>query len=98
MYVGMKKKFFFPLSRWWPGEVIKPSAIPDNILRRKPGKCMFVMRFCGSHDFCWTYHGRALPYIPPSEGQAAWRKTGLKSNDMAYQKGIVQCIHVHVVM
>lgn len=78
----------FGIWRWWPGEVIKPSAIPDNILRRKPGKCMFVMRFCGSHDFCWTYHGRALPYVPPSEGQAAWRKTGLKSNDMAYQKAL----------
>lgn len=52
----------FGVWRWWPSEVVLPEDIPDNILSKKPGDCMFVVRFCGSRDFCWTYHGRVLPY------------------------------------
>lgn len=60
---------FFPVvfHRWWPSEVVSPEDIPDNILVKKPGDCMFVVRFCGSREFCWTYHGRAIPYSEETE-------------------------------
>ena len=29
---------------------------------------MFVVKFYGSHDYCWTFHGRVLPYT--TEGGA----------------------------
>ena len=57
----------YSLCRWWPSEVVHPEDIPDNILARKPGDCMFVVRFCGSRDFCWTYHGRVIPYMGGNE-------------------------------
>ena len=54
--------------RWWPGEVVSPDAIPDNLSSKKPGPCMFVVKFYGTHDYCWTFHGRVLPYT--TEGGA----------------------------
>lgn len=53
--------------RWWPGEIVQPNAIPDNMVTKKPGPCMFLVRFCGSEDYGWSYHGRMLPYAPDEE-------------------------------
>lgn len=73
--------------RWWPSEVVQPEDIPDNILPKKPGDCMFVVRFCGSRDFCWTYHGRVIPYIDGSEleGIKSHHKKSKSSDN--YKKG-----------
>ena len=30
---------------------------------------MFVVKFCGSHDYGWTYHGRTLPYVMDELGE-----------------------------
>lgn len=77
----------FVLYRWWPSEVVAPEDIPDNILIKKPGDCMFVVRFCGSRDFCWTYHGRVLPYTDETEldGMKSHHKKPKASDN--YKKG-----------
>ena len=73
--------------RWWPSEVVHPDDIPDNILAKKPGDCMFVVRFCGSQDFCWTYHGRVLPYSDEMELEARGHHKKPKTTDN-YKKGV----------
>ena len=71
--------------RWWPCEVIHPSSIPDNILSKKPGEGMFVVRFCGSQDFAWSYHGRTVPYTENYDIVQPHRKQ--KTTDAAFKKG-----------
>ena len=72
--------------RWWPCEVILPNSVPDNIVSKKPGDGMFVVRFCGSQDFAWTYHGRIVPYTENFDiGQKPHRKP--KAADAAFKKG-----------
>ena len=72
--------------RWWPCEVILPNSIPDNIVAKKPGDGMFVVRFCGSQDFAWTYHGRTVPYTENFDiGQKPHRKP--KAADAAFKRG-----------
>ena len=83
--------------RWWPGEVVLPNAIPDNLLPKKAGQCMFVVKFCGSNDYCWTYHGRTLPYtLEEDVGEATVKKRKgwspkkcRHSSDSVFQKGTV---------
>lgn len=88
MWPSMCTLFFSLSSRWWPSEVVLPEDIPDNILSKKPGDCMFVVRFCGSRDFCWTYHGRVLPYTYEAdlEGMRGHKKPKTTDN---YKKGAV---------
>ena len=78
--------------RWWPCEVIHPSSIPDNILSKKPGKGMFVVRFCGSQDFAWSYHGRTVPYTENYDIVTPHRKQ--KTTDAAFKKGNYTCTNV----
>ena len=66
--------------------MILPNSIPDNIVSKKPGDGMFVVRFCGSQDFAWTYHGRIVPYTENFDiGQKPHRKP--KAADAAFKKG-----------
>jgi len=65
--------------------VVAPDEIPDNILSKKPGECMFVVRFCGSKEYCWTYHGRVIPYTEDSDSVDGIRKR-VKTMDK-YQQG-----------
>lgn len=81
------------LLRWWPSEVVLPEDIPDNILSKKPGDCMFVVRFCGSRDFCWTYHGRVLPYTAEAELEGMRGHKKPKTSDDNYKKGAVLWKH-----
>lgn len=85
-------RFSLLLCRWWPGEVVFPNSIPDNLIPRNPGQNMFVVRFCGSHDYCWTYHGRTLPYTYSSEGGKIstgrkWLPAKKPGADVLYRKG-----------
>eukprot|EP00731_Ephydatia_muelleri_P021369 Em0013g1096a len=69
--------------RWWPGEVVQPDEVPDNLSLKKPGPCMFVVKFYGTHDYCWTYHGRVLPYTTEGGaiGEGMVDKRGLCASD-----------------
>lgn len=31
--------------RWWPGQVIPMTDVPENIRKKKPGEGMFVVRY-----------------------------------------------------
>ena len=31
---------------------------------------MFLVKFCGSEDYGWSYHGRMLPYAPDEDDGA----------------------------
>ena len=33
------------LCRWWPGLVVPMDDVPDNIVRKRPGEGMFVVRY-----------------------------------------------------
>ena len=66
--------------------MIHPKDVPDNIVTKKPGDCMFVVRFCGSQDYSWTYHGRALSFTGAGE-EIACKTKGRTSTDAAYHKG-----------
>jgi hypothetical protein len=90
MYIHVYYTFIYSHTltafRWWPCEVILPNSIPDNIVSKKPGDGMFVVRFCGSQDFAWTYHGRIVPYTENFDiGQKPHRKP--KAADAAFKKG-----------
>ena len=69
--------------RWWPGEVVQPNEVPDNLSLKKPGPCMFVVKFYGTHNYCWTYHGRVLPYTTEGGaiGEGMVDKRGLCASD-----------------
>lgn len=70
-----------------------PDDVPDNIALKKPGDGMFVVRFCGSRDFCWTYHGRVLPYTDEAEleGMRGHKKPKASDN---YKKGMLRWLRV----
>ena len=45
-----------------------------------------MVRFCGSQDFAWTYHGRVVPYTENFDyGAKPHRKA--KAADAAFKKG-----------
>lgn len=69
--------------------MVHPEDIPDNILAKKPGDCMFVVRFCGSRDFCWTYHGRVLPYSDDDLEMRSHHKKPKATDN--YKKGTSCC-------
>ena len=74
---------FYIFCRWWPGEVVPLDAVPDNLFLKKPGPCMFVVKFYGTHDYCWTYHGRVLPYTTEGGaiGEGMVDKRGIFASD-----------------
>lgn len=48
--------------RWWPGLILFPNDVPDNILKLPHVKGEFVVKFFGSHDHYWVNRGRAFLY------------------------------------
>ena len=49
---------------------------------------LWSVNFCGSRDFCWTYHGRVLPYSDEMELEARGRHKKPKTTDN-YKKGVL---------
>ncbi|KAF9823981.1 hypothetical protein SFRURICE_020683 [Spodoptera frugiperda] len=48
--------------RWWPGIVLHPSEIPENIMAVKHNLGEFVVRFFGQYDHYWVNRGRVFPF------------------------------------
>lgn len=48
--------------RWWPGEVVHPFDIPDNIMRLRHDIGEFVTQFLGSRDYFWLNRCRVFLY------------------------------------
>ena len=44
-----------------------------------------MVRFCGSQDFAWSYHGRTVPYTENYDIVQPHRKQ--KTTDAAFKKG-----------
>ena len=42
--------------RWWPGQVVPMSDIPDNIKKKQPGEGMFVVRYIHITLHCLLPH------------------------------------------
>lgn len=55
--------------RFWPCEVVPPKQVPEHLLRLKPVPCMFLVRFFGTNEHCWTHHGRCVPYHMDTDGR-----------------------------
>ncbi|XP_048001443.1 uncharacterized protein LOC125238212 [Leguminivora glycinivorella] len=60
---------------WWPGIVLHPTEIPDNILAVKHSPCEFVVRFFGQYDHYWVNRGRVFPFQEGDSGRISSQKS-----------------------
>lgn len=49
--------------RWWPGRIVHPNQLPDNVSNIKHSDCEFPVYFYGSHDYYWVNKGRTFLYM-----------------------------------
>ncbi|XP_063369340.1 uncharacterized protein LOC134657707 [Cydia amplana] len=61
--------------RWWPGIVLHPTEIPDNILAVKHSPGEFVVRFFGQYDHYWVNRGRVFPFQEGDSGRISSQKS-----------------------
>ncbi|CAL4118934.1 unnamed protein product, partial [Meganyctiphanes norvegica] len=54
--------------RWWPGQVLHPRYIPDNIENLPHKQGMFCVHFFGSNDYYWVSRGRTFLYQEGDKG------------------------------
>ncbi|XP_038219408.1 protein PFC0760c-like [Zerene cesonia] len=55
--------------RWWPGLILHPSEIPENIQAVKHYAGEFVVRFFGQYDHYWVNRGRVFPFQEGDSGK-----------------------------
>lgn len=46
--------------RWWPGKIVSPNLIPDNIMKLNRKEGYFPVYFFGTHDYIWSHRGRVF--------------------------------------
>ncbi|KAL0860813.1 hypothetical protein ABMA27_009357 [Loxostege sticticalis] len=61
--------------RWWPGIILHPSEIPENILAVKHSPGEFVVRFFGQYDHYWVNRGRVFPFQEGDSGRISTQKS-----------------------
>ncbi|CAH2097203.1 unnamed protein product [Euphydryas editha] len=61
--------------RWWPGIILHPSEIPQNILAVKHSPGEFVVRFFGQYDHYWVNRGRVFPFQEGDSGKVSSQKS-----------------------
>ncbi|XP_063896196.1 histone-lysine N-methyltransferase, H3 lysine-36 specific-like [Helicoverpa armigera] len=61
--------------RWWPGIVLHPSEIPENIMAVKHNLGEFVVRFFGQYDHYWVNRGRVFPFQEGDSGRISYQKS-----------------------
>ncbi|KAJ2940504.1 hypothetical protein O0L34_g6436 [Tuta absoluta] len=71
--------------RWWPGIVLHPSEIPDNIMSVKHSPGEFVVRFFGQYDHYWVNRGRVFPFQEGDNGKISTQKSKI---DEAFTKAM----------
>lgn len=54
--------------RWWPGIVLYPNEIPDNILKIPHNRGEFVVMFYGTYDHYWFSKGRTFLFTKGDKG------------------------------
>ncbi|XP_069178119.1 histone-lysine N-methyltransferase NSD2 isoform X3 [Procambarus clarkii] len=73
------------LYRWWPGQVLHPRYIPDNIENLQHQQGMFCVHFFGSNDYYWVTRGRAFLY---QEGDKGSRAQSSKTLEMQFRRAL----------
>ncbi|XP_013185110.2 uncharacterized protein LOC106130742 [Amyelois transitella] len=61
--------------RWWPGIILHPSEIPENIMAVKHSQGEFVVRFFGQYDHYWVNRGRVFPFQEGDSGKISSQKS-----------------------
>lgn len=61
--------------RWWPGIILHPSEIPENIMAVKHSHGEFVVRFFGQYDHYWVNRGRVFPFQEGDSGRVSSQKS-----------------------
>lgn len=61
--------------RWWPGIILHPSEIPENIMAVKHNPGEFVVRFFGQYDHYWVNRGRVFPFQEGDSGRISNQKS-----------------------
>ncbi|KAF9409251.1 hypothetical protein HW555_011338 [Spodoptera exigua] len=61
--------------RWWPGIILHPSEIPENIMAVKHNLGEFVVRFFGQYDHYWVNRGRVFPFQEGDSGRISSQKS-----------------------
>ncbi|KAB7504866.1 Histone-lysine N-methyltransferase NSD2, partial [Armadillidium nasatum] len=75
--------------RWWPGEVLHPRYIPDNIENLHHVQGMFCVHFFGSDDYYWLNRGRTFHY---QEGDQGSKGTTSKMLEQKFQKALNEAV------
>ncbi|XP_048486435.1 uncharacterized protein LOC105396524 [Plutella xylostella] len=71
--------------RWWPGIILHPCEIPDNIMAVKHSQGEFVVRFFGQYDHYWVNRGRVFPFQEGDTGKISSQKSKI---DEAFTKAM----------
>ncbi|KAJ0170937.1 hypothetical protein K1T71_013709 [Dendrolimus kikuchii] len=61
--------------RWWPGLILHPSEIPENIMSVRHSLGEFVVRFFGQYDYYWVNRGRVFPFQEGDSGRVSSQKS-----------------------
>lgn len=77
----------FARYRWWPSQIIPPSAIPDNIEKLPQKQFDFCIRFFGAHNYTWLNRDRVYLY---QEGD--WDNSHITGDSLnsSYKKALIE--------
>ncbi|CAH0555529.1 unnamed protein product [Brassicogethes aeneus] len=78
--------------RWWPGVVLYPNEIPDNVLKINHDRGEFVVKFYGTYDHHWFNKGRVFLFHEGDKGQNSANKQGI---DLRFQTAIEEATIAH---
>lgn len=78
--------------RWWPGQVLHPRFIPDNIENLPHQQGMFCVHFFGSNDYYWVTKGRAFHY---QEGDKGSKAASSKTLEKQFQKALEEAVEAY---
>lgn len=72
--------------RWWPSQIIPPSAVPDNVERLPQQEFDFCVKFFGANNYAWLNRDCVYLY---QEGD--WDVSVHKNRlDASYQKSLLE--------
>lgn len=80
------------LYRWWPGQVLHPRYIPDNIENLPHQQGMFCVHFFGSNDYYWVTRGRAFLY---QEGDKGSKAQSSKTLEMQFRRALEEAAEAY---
>ncbi|KAL4714612.1 hypothetical protein ACJJTC_002177 [Scirpophaga incertulas] len=66
--------------RWWPGLILHPSEIPENIMAATHYPGEFVVRFFGQYDYYWVNRGRVFPFQEGDSGRISSQKSKIDAD------------------